>query len=52
MDLTAAASYLLAAIQNAGDRELAEDVHRAIAEILPYHLEADLEEAFDGLALA
>jgi hypothetical protein len=54
-DLTAAASYFLAAIAAIADRELADDTYRAIAEVLPYHLRAALDDAYDAydaLALA
>jgi hypothetical protein len=43
-DLTASASYFLAAIAENADRELAEDTYRAVAEVLPYHLRAALDE--------
>jgi hypothetical protein len=48
--VTAAASYLFAAVAAAGDTELAEDTYRAIAAVLPYHLIDDLTEAWEGIA--
>jgi hypothetical protein len=51
-DLTAAASYFLAAIAENADRELAEDTYRAVAEVLPYHIRASLDDAYDALAFA
>jgi hypothetical protein len=51
-DLTASASYFLAAIAENGDRELADDTYRAVAEVLPNHLRAALDDAYDTLALA
>jgi hypothetical protein len=51
-DLTASASYFLAAIAANADRELAEETYQAIAEVLPYHLRAALDDAYNTLALA
>jgi hypothetical protein len=51
-ELTASASYFLAALANTSDSELCDDVYRAIAEVLPYHLRAALDDAYDALALA
>lgn len=48
-DLTAAATYLLASIAAEGDRELAADTYRAIADALPYHLLNDLTAAWNSL---
>ena len=43
-DLAAAASYLIAAIADATDRKLADELLEAIAGLLPYHLRAGLDE--------
>ena len=48
--LTASASYFLAAIAAEGDTELVEETYRAVAALLPYHLVADLNEAWEGIA--
>jgi hypothetical protein len=51
-DLSASASSFLAAIAENTDRELADDVYRAISDLLPYTLRAALDDAYDALALA
>jgi hypothetical protein len=51
-DVTAAASYLFAAVAAAGDIGLAEDTYRAIAAVLPFHLIDDLAEAWNSLEIA
>jgi hypothetical protein len=50
--LTSAASYLLAAVQNVADRATADEVFAAITDVLPPHLRAALDDAFDTMALA
>jgi hypothetical protein len=49
-NVTASASYFLAAIGAASDRELAEDTYRAIADLLPHHLRDALDDAWEAVA--
>jgi hypothetical protein len=49
--LTAAASYLLAAVQNVADRATADEVFAAITDVLPPHLRAALDEVDAAMAL-
>jgi hypothetical protein len=51
-DLSPSASYFLAAIAENADRELADDVYSAISDLLPYHLRAALDDAYETLEIA